>query len=296
MPAGTRRRSTLFRYVATVRFAVAVLTRPGYEHSEIFREVAEGLHHALLALGHDSMLSDRFDLEDRRTIVLQPQFLAHYGLLPPENTILYNLEQVGDDSTWMKPLIPELFRRFPVWDYSRSNIERLAARQVCRPTHVQIGYVPELTRIASAHEDIDVLFYGSPNDRRRAVLDDLRARGLRVESLFGVYGASRDAWIARSKIVLNIHQWTAKVFEIVRVSYLLANRRAVVSERGADPTEERDLEPGIAFADYDQLVDRCVELVADEDARRELAERGYQTFSARSQADILRRVLPTSID
>ena len=279
-----------------MRFAVAVLSRPGYKHSEIFREAAEGLHYGLLALGHDSVLSDRFDLDERRTIVLQPQLLAHYGLLPPKNTILYNLEQVGDDSTWTKPLIPELFRRFPVWDYSQANIEQLAVRQVCRPTHVPIGYVPELTRIAPAPEDIDVLFYGSLSDRRRAVLDGLRARGLRVESLFGVYGASRDAWIARSKIVLNVHQWEAKVFEIVRVSYLLANKRAVVSERGADPAEERDLESGIAFAEYDELVDRCVELLADEHARRELGERGYQAFSARNQADILRRALSASLD
>ena len=279
-----------------MRFAVAVLSPPGYGHSGIFREAAEGLHYALLALGHDSVLSDTLDLDERRTIVLQPQLLAHYGLLPPKNTILYNLEQVGDDSTWMKPLIPELFRRFPVWDYSQANIEQLTSRQVCRPTHVPIGYVPELTRIAAAPEDIDVLFYGSLNDRRRAVLDGLRSRGLRVESLFGVYGASRDAWIARSKIVLNVHQWEARVFEIVRVSYLLANKRAVVSERGVDPIEERDLASGIAFAEYDELSDRCVELLANESARRELAERGYQAFSARSQADILRRVLSTRLD
>ena len=48
---------------------------------------------------------------------------------------------------------------------------------------------------------------------------------------------------------------------------------------------------GIAFADYDELVDRCVELVGDERARRELAERGYQAFSARDQAAILHRAL-----
>lgn len=279
-----------------MRFAVAVVSPPGYAHSEIFREVAEGLHYALLALGHDSVLTDRFDLDGRRTIVLQPQLLAHYGLLPPKNTILYNLEQVGDDSTWMKPLIPELFRRFPVWDYSQANIAELAIRQVCRPTHVPIGYVPELTRIPPAPEDVDVLFYGSLNDRRLAVLDGLRARGLRVKSLFGVYGARRDAWIARSKIVLNVHQWEAKVFEIVRVSYLLANKRAVVSERGANPAEERDLESGVAFAEYAQLVDLCVELLADEGAYRELGERGYQAFSARSQADTLRRALSASLD
>jgi len=86
-----------------------------------------------------------------------------------------------------------------------------------RPTYVPIGYVPELTRIAPAAEDIDVLFYGASYERRYAVLRDLHDRGLRVKWLSGVYGASRDAWIARSKIVLNIHYWDAKIFEKVRL-------------------------------------------------------------------------------
>jgi hypothetical protein len=285
-------------YAAPVRFAVAVVSLPGYVHSEAFREVAQGLHHALLALGHDSALTNRVDLDKRRTIVLGSNVLVAAGLEPPEKTILYNLEQVHDDSPWMTPALLALFRRYPVWDYSQANIERLAAWQVPRPTHVPIGYVPELTRIVPAPEDIDVLFYGTIDSRRLAVLHDLRARGLRVESLFGVYGASRDAWIARSKIVINmhLHKYKAQVFEIVRVSYLLANRRAVVYERGAHPTEERDLESGIAFAEYDELVDRCMELLGDERARRELGERGYQAFSARSQAAILRRALSSGLD
>jgi hypothetical protein len=286
----------LLQYCARMRFAVAIVSPPGYEHSEVFREVAQTLHHALLALGHDSVLTERLDLDERRTIVLGSNLLASHDLQPPKKPILYNLEQVNDDPAWMRPGLFDLFRRYPVWDYSQGNIERLAARHLPRPTHVPIGYVPELTRIVAAPEDIDVLFYGSINDRRRTVLDELRARGLRVKSLFGVYGANRDAWIARSKIVINIHYFESKVFEIVRVSYLLANRRAVVSERGADPTEERDLESGIAFAEYNELVDRCVALVGDERSRRELAERGYHAFSARSQATILRRALSASVD
>jgi len=250
------------------------------------------LHYALLALGHDSVLTNRLDLDERRTIVLGGNILVRHGLEPPKNPIFYNLEQLGDDlpSTTL-PAFFDLFRRYPTWDYSQANIEYLAAQGLPRPTHVPIGYVPELTRIAPAPEDIDILFYGAPYERRYAVLRDLHDRGLRVKWLSGVYGASRDAWIARSKIVLNIHYWEAKIFEITRVSYLLANRRAVVSEHSADPTLERDVASGVAFAEYDELVDRCVELVGDERARRELAKRGYQLFSARNQADILDRAL-----
>jgi hypothetical protein len=279
-----------------MQFAVAVVAPEGFVHSQAFGEVAEALHHALLALGHDSLLTTRLDYDERHTIVLGSNLLALYGWEPPNKPILYNLEQVYDDSPWMTPALLTLFRRHPVWDYSQANVERLTARQVPRVAHVPIGYVPELTRIVPAPEDIDVLFYGIFSQRRRAVLDALRARGLRVEWLLGLYGPARDAMIARSKIVINMHLHEAQVFEIVRVSYLLANRRTVVSERGAHPTDEADLESGIAFAAYDELVDRCVELLGDEHARRELAERGYQLFSARSQSAILRDVLSSGLD
>ena len=277
-----------------MRFAVAIVSPP--DHHDIsggaFYEVAEALHHGLLALGHDSVLTNRLDLDERRTIVLGGNLLVQYDLEPPKNPIFYNLEQLGDDLPWMTmPEFVDLFRRYPTWDYSQANVEYLAGLGLPRPTYVPIAYVPELTRIAPAPEDIDVLFYGALNGRRYAVLRELRDRGLRVKWLPGTYGASRDAWIARSKVVLNLHYFEAKIFAIVRVSYLLANKRAVVSEHSANPTLERDLASGIAFADYNGLVDRCVELVSDERARRELAERGYQAFSARDQADILHRAL-----
>lgn len=279
-----------------MRFAVAMISA-GRVHSQCVREVAETLHYGLVALGHDSVLTNHLNHDERYTIVLQPHFLSFHGLKPPKNPILYNFEQAYLHSNWMTPELLALFRRYPVWDYSKANIERLVVRaQVPRPRHVPIGYVPALTRIAPVPEDIDVLFYGAMSDRRRAVLEQLRAKGFRVESLFGVYGASRDAWIARSKIVINMHYTEeAKIFEIVRVSYLLANKRAVVSERGTDPTEECDLESGIAFADYDELVDRCGELLRDDRARRELAERGYQAFSARNQASILQDALSADL-
>jgi hypothetical protein len=278
-----------------MRFAVLVMGPPGspeYLHSKIFSEIAEGLHYSLLSLGHDSILTGRLDLDERITIVLQPHVISHYGLEPPKNTILYNLEPVDHHPQWWRrPGVIGLLSRYPVWDYSRTNIDRMTTWRLRPPTHVPIGYVPELARIESADEDVDVLFYGMLNERRQAVLDDLRGRGFRAESLFGVYGTDRDAWIARSKIVINIHQYEGQAFEIARVSYLLTNRRAVVSERRADPGEESDLASGIAFAPYDQLADVCTELLGDERARHDLGERGYQAFSARSQADILHSAL-----
>jgi hypothetical protein len=94
-----------------MRFAVAVVGPPGWMHSECFREVAETLDYALRALGHDSVQTDRFDLDDRRTIVLQPMLIPWLSLEPPKDPIMYNLEIVFDESPWMTPKLAT--KRFP---------------------------------------------------------------------------------------------------------------------------------------------------------------------------------------
>ncbi len=92
---------------------------------------------------------------------------------------------------------------------------------------------------------------------------------------------------ARAKIVINIHYYEAKVLEIVRVSYLLANRIAVVSESGQDLVLEASLAEGIAFAPYDALMPTCLRLLADAEGRARLGQRGFEIFSTRDQAAML---------
>ena len=98
--------------------------------------------------------------------------------------------------------------------------------------------MPELTRIDRRRDpDLDVLFFGSLNPRRIAVIESLRAAGLRAEAVFGVYGEPRDDLIARAEAILNVHYYEAKVLEMVRLSYLLAN--AAASCRRSAPTAKK---------------------------------------------------------
>jgi len=252
-----------------------------------FSEVAETVHYGLLSLGHDSVLTKRW-LHDRRIIVLGPNYLPLLGVMPAPGTILYNLEQVFHGSQFFTPTTMSIYRQYPMLDYNQRNIERLIRMGIPAPRLLPIGYVPELTRIEAApEEDVDVLFYGFLTDRRRIALDAIRARGLRVETLNGVFGRTRDAWIFRSKVVLNMLS-ISDVFQAVRVSYLLANKKAVVSERGDG---HEDFLGAVAFADYDDLADRCVDLVRDDAARRELAQRGFEIMSSRSESEYLRAAL-----
>ena len=253
-----------------------------------FMELAETVHRGLLALGHDCTLTRRW-LPDRRLILLGTPSIPMLSGSPPPGTILYHCEQVYPGSPFLTPKMVSVLRQYPVVDFSQGNVDRLAAMGV-RARWLPVGYVPEMSRVRPAvEEDIDVLFYGTVSDRRRSVLDAVAARGLRVEVLDGVYGEARDAFLSRSKVVLNVHgKDEDTVFESVRVSYPLANRKAVVSERG----DGHDGFAGaVAFADYGELADRCAAFGRDAEARADLAQRGFQVMSTRSEADYLRAAL-----
>lgn len=268
-------------------FHVVQIRPPGYAHAEALSELAECVYFGLRRLGVPACYREQPDPQARQ-IVLGAHLLDAAGLAAlPADAIIYNSEQIDSSSDWLrKPYLTALLHR-EVWDYSAENQRRLLALGASSVRHVPVGYVPELARIAPAAENIDVLFYGSVNARRRKILDELTARGLKVISLFEVYGEARDRAIARSKVVLSVHYYDAKIFEIVRAAYLWTNARAVVAECGPETIIEPELRPAICGVAYDQLVDACEALVRDDEKRRALAERGRGIFAAHREEQIL---------
>lgn len=270
-----------------------IVSKEGYLHSRCFEEVAIALQSGLRAHGiHAPIVTDPKD-RNGVPIILGAQLLSH---LPPihlhPKSIIYNLEQVDVGSQWLDKNYIQLLKKYRVWDYSQRNIAALAQMGMKKVQHVQIGYAPELTCIPRVEEDIDVLFIGSLNQRRRDILNAIQARGVKVEVGFNVYGAERDAMLARAKIILNLHFYEAKVFEIVRVSYLLANCKCVISERGGDAALETPFENGLIFADAANIPQICVETLADTAKRRAIAENGLALFSRMPQARYLESVIP----
>jgi tetratricopeptide (TPR) repeat protein len=215
------------------------------------------------------------------------------ALLPP-GTILYNLEQIYFGSPWLQTTLLDHFLQYSVWDYNEDNLEQLKQMGVVNVQLLPIGYTAQLTRIPKQdNEDIDVLFYGSINDRRHHILSELEARGVKVHTTF-TYGKERDDLIARSKIILNLHFYPAKVFEIVRVSYLLANQRFVISERGSQSADETAFGSGVVFAEYEDLVETCLEYLDRPQEREKIAKTGFELMVQRPQSEYLRLVLSES--
>ena len=277
-----------------MKLAICIVATPGYVHSEAFREMSDALLAAARELGHDAVATQDAALADRQLVVLGPNLLARFPQPVAEGAILYNLEQAGPGPWFDEPVL-QLFRTHPLWDFSEHNARALEQLGVPRPRVVPVGWSHVLQRIPQREPDIDVLFYGSLNDRRLQIIDELRSAGARVEAVFGVYGAERDALIARSRLVLNVHYFEAKIFELVRVSYLLGNGRAVVSERGASLQEEAPFEDCVAFCSYGDLTRRCLELLQHPAERARLGAAGRRIMASRPAARFLAEALSASI-
>lgn len=248
----------------------------------VFAEVAESLLHAFDALGKVALLVDKPEEAVGRQIWLGANMLPEM----PADAIIFNLEQAG--GWWMREEYLKLLRTHEVWDYSPKNVARLKELGV-EAKLMKIGYTPVMEKIEPAEEDIDVLFVGSIDGTKRPpLLDAIGKTGLNCKFVQGVYGEERDKLYARSKIVLNTHAYDDANFETVRVSYLLANQRFVLSEYADD---DSDFSGAVAFGDAEELPKLCKEYVRASKERKKIARRGYERIKAMPQERFLSQVL-----
>lgn len=270
---------------------------PQYSHSLCFMECAEALRAAFIEMGHGCEIVTTPPMSRENVVIMGAHLLHPDDMYHLKKPVIWQLEQMPDDGDVVRLNAPltDTYRRnlgnAEVWDYSRVNIASLKKMGI-EAKLLEVGYSDCLTRIENVAEpDLDVIFIGSMNQRRAHVLQGLQAAGVKVVHAFDCYGVKRDALIARAKVVLNFHFYESKLFEVVRCSYMLANRKCVVSEIGLDKQLEEPYANGICFDAYDRLVDRTLDLLAHDDEREELALRGFEIMKGRSQAEFLRRVL-----
>ena len=274
------------------RFNICLVKPDNYIHSFAFLELGELLYFSLQELGHEVTFGFN-NLEPTATNILigchllDPSFITQ---IPP-STIILNTEQIYGETDWNKPIF-EWTKHFQIWDYSPKNIEKLNQMGIERTRLLRIGFQKELARLSiNKSKEVDVLFYGSVNERRKTVLDGLEARGIKVKVLFGVYGKERDEWIERSKVVLNHHYYEAQIFEIVRVFYLLTNSVAVVGEVNKTTSIDSIYQEGISASKYEDLISDCVELVNHDALRVQVQEKAFVAISKYPQALFTQEVL-----
>lgn len=200
----------------------------------------------------DSFLQWRSDQADQKCIGLICTEDIHDKLVmekPEHPGRQRNLLRVLPQCDFVWPIVPSEYDRYV-------PAERLA--------FLDFGYVEALRRdgLPARDRDIDVLLYGSMNERRRRVLDELTARGLKVAATRGLLpDYMRDDLIGRAKVVLDLRRSDdVKFTSPTRICTALQMGATLVSEK-FDTSRLGALYAYTQACAMDEIVERCCDLV-----------------------------------
>lgn len=164
--------------------------------------------------------------------------------------IIYNLEQMGNETPYNNAKYLLLLHKSIVWDYNQDN-QRWLNKNGIYSYYVPILYSTVLLDplIASdALKDIDVLFYGAINEKRKLMMGNiLKDPSIVTFMTNNCYEKDKESLIRRSKIVINIHHYDCGRLELVRLAPLMANGCFVLSEPGSNLDENKLYEKNIVY-------------------------------------------------
>lgn len=162
---------------------------------------------------------------------------------------------------------------FYIFDYNPINIKYFKNKH----PSVKIYYMPLLYNILLENyynssilkkinyneKDIDVIFYGTMNERRSSILNTLKLKYnvFIISDIFQLNHSELFNYIERSKIILNIYYYTDNyVFDYYRNAILLSNKTFLISEypECIDLNIEPNLiniENNLILSKYENIVD-----------------------------------------
>jgi hypothetical protein len=238
---------------------VNIVERKGSDEPYVFTDLALCLQDLFRKAGHRVTYSINDVPKTGVSVILgwTPNWLKANNI-EKHSVILLNAEQAHSDSKMVDEEYENILKTWYIAEYHKKNttLEKNYSLIPIKPTKAVRYDVPR------DNKDIDILFYGSMNDRRRSVLDKIREKGLKVE-VVGKFGKNLAPYIVRSHIVLNIHYYETALFPIIRFLQPIEQRIPIICENSKMSPHNDWSKSGIKFVSYDAIPDECVKLFAD---------------------------------
>jgi hypothetical protein len=248
----------------------------GYIHGLALLEAVEYCAYQIRSSGHESVMTKNRLIQDGVNIIFGAHIDPNQHQDLPKNVVIFNTEQLPEDSVWVSDAYKKILQNNFVWDYSNTNYALITHKNKAL---ISFYYNQELRRIPVVQEKKwDLLFYGSINERRKKILDELASRGLKIKIIFGVYGPERDLLIGQSRAVLNLHFYDSQILEQIRIFYPLINQIPVISEN-FPASSAPDVYNTCIFTPADsEFNDFVVKLLADKSLFQELSAAKVANF------------------
>ena len=211
-----------------MKFNVTLLKPDNYIHSLALLEAAEYVNIRIKQSGYESALTLNYIDPHNINVIFCGHLMPEELLKTNQKLIIFNTEQLCIESVWTSANYKNLLASNYVWDYSPANLEKI---QHSNTQLIDFYYCNQLSRLKIRKPaKYDLLFYGSINDRRKKILDEITRRGLKLKVIFGMYGKERDALLSESKAILNLHYYDSQIFQQIRAFYPLINQIPIISE------------------------------------------------------------------
>lgn len=248
-------------------------------------EAAEYIHYKCIALGHQSELAINKYGKDNLNIIFGAHISPANTPKFPKSTVIFNTEQLPENSTWINQAYKDMLLKHYVWDYSSAN---LALIEHANKALIEFYYEKKLLRIPANHKNIDLLFYGSLNDRRIKILKVLEQKGLLIKVATNMYGKERDALLSQSLAVLNLHYYDSQIFQQIRCFYPLINKIPVISENYPHESAPDIYSETIFTPKSEALVSYIYRLIKNKDDFNAAAKIKLNTFRSTEFIDIFK--------
>ena len=254
-----------------MKYRIAVIKPDdGTDFWRAFEDPANALCLALADAGHDVSVGHT-TFPDSKNILIGWNQLKEGEHRAVGDCIIWQLEQLdGYDERGFRPMQLDILKNASeIWDYDPANIEWLKGKGI-DAVHFPVGYRPEIRELSTEPRDVDVLIYGIMTERRSKILEAVskECSYVYIDVHNPRYGSELAPLVARAKVVINIHAHSSEIQEQVRITPVLSQGVAVVSE----PSSMNHYGDGIIEAE--DVAQATIELVKD--GWREQGMRGYE--------------------
>lgn len=221
----------------------------------------------------------------------------------PDNTIIFNTEQLGSNSVLITEEYLQLLADYVVWDYCQDNIEVLRQRVGTRLRCHEFPILPpesfglQLSQLAQNQRyDFDVAFYGAIDvPRRRDALRVLHHSGLSVKLIQGAFGDGLSRQLQNCRLVINLHAYETGLLEIGRCLRPMAMGIPIVSETSRFPVCVDWENSGIVFSPLSDLPDHCRALTRDVRLQQQAQRKMLHFMYSAKWPTLARQILEKSL-
>ena len=193
-------------------------------------------------------------------MIISPQSTlskSAFNVLKPNTYFIYQTEQLNTQERANKyhnnPSMSALFNKaYQVFDYSQDNILYYPSKYNKQPLF--LPFIRNNNTVVEENKTIDILFYGTLNQRRYIVVEVLKQLlpHLNIVVEEKLFGKELQDKIKASKIILNIHNYEHATLETARIAEAENHNVHIISEK----THENELMSSFKNVYFiDELID-----------------------------------------